>query len=149
MEKLATAVYHGGRLILAAVFIYAGFVKADDPVAFAGQVANYQLLPYAWNYLVAAILPYLELLCGILLLANQRVRPATLVLFVLNLIFMLALSSVIARGLDIDCGCFNPNAADKTSPLMALWRDAGLMLLLISTWMLRYRQLPPEAPDGY
>lgn len=148
MKLLATIIYHVSRLVLAAVFIYAGFVKADDLVTFAGQVANYQLLPYAWNYLVAATLPYLELLCGMLLLLNQRVRPAVLVLFFLNLIFMLALSSVIARGLDIDCGCFNPGAETKTSPLMALWRDAGLLLLMISTWMLRYRQYSPEADDG-
>ncbi len=148
MNRLATIVYHLSRLILAGVFIYAGVVKGTDPVAFAGQVANYQILPYAWNYLVAATLPYLELLCGMLLLLNKRVRPAVLVLFVLNLIFMLALSSLIARGIDIDCGCFNPDAENKTSPLLALWRDAGLMLLLISTWMLRYRQHPPEAVDG-
>ena len=147
MSRLATVIYHGSRLVLAAVFIYAGVIKGTDPVAFAGQVANYQILPYAWNYLVAAILPYLELLCGILLLLNRRVRPAVLVLFVLNLIFMLALSSLIVRGIDIDCGCFNPDAESRTTPLMALWRDAGLMLLMISTWMLRYRQHPPEAAD--
>ena len=144
MSRLAKIVYHGSRLILAAVFIYAGFIKANDPVAFAGQVANYQILPYAWNFLVAATLPYLELLCGVLLFLNQRVRPAVLVLIVLNLIFMLLLSYTIARGLDIDCGCFNPDGEVKTSPWMALWRDAGLMLLMIATWMLRYRQAPPE-----
>ena len=144
MTRLVKPVYHVGRLILAAVFIYAGVIKGTDPVAFAGQVANYQILPYAWNYLVAAILPYLELLCGILLLLDKRVRPAVLVLFVLNLVFMLALSSLIVRGIDIDCGCFRPDAENKTSPLMALWRDAGLMLLLISTWTLRYRSQPAE-----
>lgn len=149
MSKLAKVIYHLSRLILAVVFIYAGFIKANDPVAFAGQVANYQILPYAWNFLVAASLPYLELLCGVLLLINQRVRPAVLVLFVLNLIFMLLLSYTIARGLDIDCGCFNPDSTTKTSPLMALWRDAGLLLLLIATWVIRYRQLPPEGePTG-
>ena len=89
MNRLASIIYHGSRLILAGVFIYAGAIKGTDPVAFAGQVANYQILPYAWNYLVAAILPYLELLCGILLLLNKRIRPAVLVLFVLNLIFKL------------------------------------------------------------
>lgn len=141
---LAKAVYHLSRLLLAAVFIYSGYIKADDPVAFAGQVANYQLLPYAWNYLVAATLPYLELLCGVLLLLNQRVRPAVLVLFFLNLVFMLILSSAIVRGLDIDCGCFNPEAEATTSPVFALWRDAGLLLLMVSTWMLRYRQHLPE-----
>jgi len=142
MSQLATVIYHLGRLILAAVFCYAGYIKASDPVAFAGQVANYQILPYAWNYLVAATLPYLELLCGVLLLINRRVRPAVLVLFVLNLIFIALLSYTIARGLDIDCGCFNPDSESTTSPLMALWRDVGLLILMISTWLLRYRQFP-------
>jgi len=144
MNLLIKIIYHLSRLILAGVFIYAGVVKGADPVAFAGQVANYQLLPYAWNFLVAAILPYLELLCGMLLLLNKRIRPAVLVLFVLNLLFMLALSSLIVRGIDIDCGCFKPNAASHTSPLAALLRDAGLLLLLIFTWLLRVRQHPPE-----
>jgi len=144
MSKPAAVLYHVSRLVLAAVFVYAGFIKADDPVAFAGQVANYKILPYAWNFLVAATLPYLELLCGALLLLNQRVRPAVLVLFILNLIFMLLLSYTLARGLDIDCGCFKPDSETKTTPLLALWRDAGLLLLMISTWMLRSKQSLPE-----
>lgn len=147
MSKAATILYHFSRLVLAAVFIYAGYVKASDPVGFAGQVANYQILPYAWNFLVAATLPSLELLCGILLLLNRKVRPAVLVLFVLNLIFMLLLSYTAARGLDIDCGCFNPDTESKTSPLWALWRDAGLLLLMISTWMLRFQRPPAEDQD--
>jgi putative oxidoreductase len=144
MKLPGKIIYHLSRLALAGVFIYAGVVKGTDPVAFAGQVANYQILPYAWNYLVAATLPYLELLCGMLLLLNKRVRPAVLVLFMLNLIFMLALGSLLMRGIDIDCGCFKPGAATHTSPLAALLRDAGLMLLLIFTWALRTRQHPPE-----
>lgn len=145
---LIKIIYHISRLILAAVFIYAGVSKGTDPVAFAGQVANYQILPYAWNYLVAATLPYIELLCGTLLLLNLRVRPAVLVLFGLNLIFMAALTSLLVRGIDIDCGCFRPDAETKTSPLLALWRDAGLLLLMVATWLLRYRQQPREADNG-
>ena len=137
-------IYHLSRLILAGVFLYAGMVKGGDPVTFAGQVANYQLLPYAWNYLVAATLPYLELLCGTLLLLNKRVRPAVLVLFGLNLIFMLALGSLIVRGIDIDCGCFKPGGSSHTSPLAALVRETGLLVLLVFTWLLRQRQHPAE-----
>ena len=144
MTLLGKTVYHVSRLGLAAVFIYAGVVKANDIVAFAGQIANYQILPYAWNYLVASILPYLELLCGILLLLNMRVRPAVLVLFCLNIIFMVALISAIARGFDIDCGCFKPDSVNSTSPLAALWRDVGLLLLMVATWVLRYVQQPKE-----
>lgn len=145
MTLLGKAVYHASRLGLAAVFIYAGVVKADDVVAFAGQIANYQILPYAWNYLIASILPYLELLCGILLLLNMRVRPALLILFILNLVFILALSSVIIRGFDIDCGCFKPDSTDPTSPLTALWRDGGLLVLMVVTWILRDVKHPVEA----
>ncbi|WP_020675112.1 MauE/DoxX family redox-associated membrane protein [Geopsychrobacter electrodiphilus] len=140
--------YHLCRLLLAGVFIYAGFLKGLDPVAFAGQVAAYKILPYAFNYFVAATLPFVEVLCGILLLLNQRVRPALLVLFGLNGVFMLALSSLLARGLEIDCGCFHPGgeAGAGTSPLMALVRDAGLMLVILTTWVLRQRQAQ-ESPD--
>ena len=144
MTLLGKTVYHVSRLGLAAVFIYAGVVKANDIVAFAGQIANYQILPYAWNYLVASILPYLELLCGILLLLNMRVRPAVLVLFCLNIIFMVALISAIARGFDIDCGWFKPDLANPTRPIEALWRDVGLLLLMVATWVLRYVQQPEE-----
>lgn len=138
MTLLGKTIYHVSRLGLAAVFIYAGTVKANDIVVFAGQIANYQILPYAWNYLVASILPYLELLCGVLLLLNMRVRPAVLVLFCLNMIFMVALMSAIVRGFDIDCGCFKPDSVNPTSPLAALLRDVGLLLLMVATWFLRF-----------
>lgn len=135
-------VYHACRLLLAGVFLYAGFLKGSDPVGFAAQVASYQLLPYAFNYLVAASLPFVELLCGVLLFLNRRVRPALVILFGLNLIFMLALASLMMRGLDIDCGCFQPGsqAGEGTRPMVALLRDAGLMLVIFLTWGLRQTQ---------
>ncbi len=141
--------YHLCRLSLAAVFLYAGYVKGSDPVAFAGQVAAYQLLPYAFNYLVAATLPFVELLCGGLLLLNRRVRPALLVLFGLNSVFILALISLLVRGLDIDCGCFHPGAEGDTatSPQMALLRDVGLMVLIVVAWVLRHQQFRESLDD--
>ena len=142
-------IYHLCRLSLAGVFIYAGYLKGSDPVAFAGQVAAYQLLPYAFNYLVAAMLPFVELLCGVLLLLNRRVRPALLVLFGMNTVFMLALFTLVLRGLDIDCGCFHPAGEEGTgtSPQMALLRDAGLMLAILVAWVLRH-QHATEPADG-
>lgn len=140
MRKLRLVVFHGSRLLLGGTFLYAGVIKAADPVAFAGQVANYQLLPYAWNYLVAATLPYLEVLCGLLLLGNRWVRPATLLLGLLNLVFIAALVSLLVRGIDIDCGCFRPGTADKTGPLAALIRDLGLMTLVALVWFFDPRQ---------
>lgn len=131
--------HHLLRLALAAVFIYAGVVKMRDPVAFAGQVAAYQLLPYALNYLVAATLPYVEFLAGTLLLFNARIRSALVAVGGLTLVFMAALASVLARGMEIDCGCFDPGGGKAVSAAMALLRDVGLMGLIALTWWTRSR----------
>jgi uncharacterized membrane protein YphA (DoxX/SURF4 family) len=139
MRKFELVLYHLTRLALAAVFLYAGFVKMRDVVAFAGHVAAYELLPYAANYLVAVMLPYVEFLAGVLLLLNARVRPALVAIGGMTLVFMVALTSVLARGLDIDCGCFDPSGGQDVTAAMALWRDVGLMVLVVLCWRLRSR----------
>lgn len=139
MNRFQWFLYHLARLSLALVFVYAGAVKIQDVVAFAGHVAAYQVLPYAMNYLVAATLPYVEFLAGVLLLLNVRVRPALVVIGGMTLIFMVALVSVLLRGLDIDCGCFDPAGGQDVSAGMALLRDVGLMVLVVLTWVLRSR----------
>lgn len=132
--------YHFCRLFLGGLFLYAGVVKASDVTVFARDVANYQLLPYAWNYLVAATFPYVEAVAGLLLVLNFRVRPAALLLALLTLLFMVALASVVARGMDIDCGCFNPGQG-HTSAALALLRDVGILVLALLTLRLRSRML--------
>lgn len=140
MSRVSHIVYHVCRLGLGGLFLYAGLLKAGDVTAFAGDVANYQILPYRWNYLVAATLPYVEFLAGLLLIANRRVRPAALVAGGLTAVFILILVSVVARGLDIDCGCFGGEG--HTTAAQALWRDAGLLLLSIVIYRLRGRMAP-------
>lgn len=137
MMRLKLSLYHLARLALALVFIYAGAVKMQDVVTFAGHVAAYQILPYAMNYLVAATLPYVEFLAGLLLFLNARVRPALLVVGSMNLVFMVALFSVLVRGLDIDCGCFDPGGGQDVTAGVALLRDIGLMILVVLAWWLR------------
>ena len=132
--------YHLARLILAAVFIYAGAVKMQNVVAFAGHIAAYQLLSYSMNYLVAATLPYVEFLAGIMLLLNARVRPALLVVAGMTLVFMVALLSVLLRGLAIDCGCFDPGGGQDVTAGVALLRDVGLMALVVLVWRLCKRE---------
>ncbi len=129
--------YHLVRLMLALVFIYAGAVKMQDVVTFAGYVAAYQILPYAANYLVAATLPYIEFIAGVLLLLNVRIRPALVVIGSMTLVFMVALISVLFRGLEIDCGCFDPGGGQDVTAGVALLRDIGLMVLVVLTWWLR------------
>lgn len=110
------------RLVLGGVFIYAGFVKIADSQAFAGIIAAYRILPSFGNYLAAAVIPWLELFCGLLLVAGWRTRGAAAVIALLTIIFMAALVSAQLRGLDIDCGCFR-HRGEKTPARTALIRD--------------------------
>ena len=137
MKNMLRIVYHLARLTLALVFIYAGAVKSQDVVAFAGHVAAYEILPYAMNYLVAATLPYVEFFAGVLLLLNVRVRPALVTIGGMTLVFMVALTSVLIRDLGIDCGCFDPGGGENVTAGAALLRDVGLMVLVVLAWWLR------------
>ena len=133
------------RILLGAVFIYAALLKIADPVAFAGSVAAYRILPYFASYLTAATLPFLELSCGLLLVCGYRVRGGALIVATMNLVFMIALGAAIARGLDIDCGCFKQGGA-KTTPWTALLRDAvflAMTLFVLKTEAKRTRQASP------
>jgi uncharacterized membrane protein YphA (DoxX/SURF4 family) len=122
-----------GRIVLGAVFVYAGVVKFTDITTFAGSIAAYRILPYFGNYLLASILPCLEIICGVILITGWRIRAAAVVIALLNVVFIVALLSASVRGLDIDCGCFRPGS--KTPPMEALIRDLiFLVMALIVLW---------------
>ncbi len=110
------------RIGLGLVFLYASIWKIRDPEAFAGAVAAYKVLPYYLNYVVAATLPWIEAACGILLVSGYRVKAAAGIVIALNIAFILLLVSTVARGLDIDCGCFR-QGGDKTPAWVVIMRD--------------------------
>lgn len=122
------------RVLLGATFIYAAVPKIADPIAFAADIAAYKLVPYFASYLVAAILPWLELFSGLLLVAGYRVRGGAVVIAFLNLVFLAALASALWRGLSIDCGCFKSQGA-KGSLWVPFGRD--LVLLAFTLFVLR------------
>ncbi|AJE04283.1 MauE/DoxX family redox-associated membrane protein [Geobacter pickeringii] len=115
------------RVALGAVFLYAGMLKISNPAAFAGSIASYQVIGYVGTYVVAAILPWVEVICGALLVTGWRARTAAAMAVVLNVVFIVLLFSTVVRGLDIDCGCFR-QGGEKTSAWTAIFRDLMLMV---------------------
>jgi putative oxidoreductase len=124
------------RIGLGLVFLYAGFIKIREPLAFAGSVAAYQVLPYFLNYLVAATIPWLEALCGILLLTGYRIKAASGIIAAMNMLFIVLLTSTIIRGLDIDCGCFR-QGGPKTSAWTAIMRDVLFLTAALTIYSSR------------
>ena len=99
------------RLGLAAVFLVSGVLKAIDPDATYVAVRAYDLLPKLGVALVAGVLPWLEIVIGLLLLAGIATRAVAIVSAVLLLGFMAGVTQAWARGLSIDCGCFGGGGA--------------------------------------
>ncbi len=63
-------------LIVAGIFIYAGAIKALDPVQFASDIDNYKMLPWPINVALAFYLPWLEIFCGFALIFRVFYRGA-------------------------------------------------------------------------
>jgi len=93
-------------LVVAGVFIYAGVVKAFDPIRFASDIDNYRILPWAMSVRLAFYLPWLEIFCGLALILRRLYLGGLSILTALVLIFSGVTIAAKVRGLDITCGCF-------------------------------------------
>jgi putative oxidoreductase len=103
-------------LTIAAVFIYAGGLKAIDPVQFAHDIDHYKILPWTIAVGLAFYLPWLEILCGLALISRFFYRGALSILTVLVVIFLVATIAAKVRGLDITCGCFGHASQNWSFP---------------------------------
>jgi putative oxidoreductase len=101
---------------VAGVFIYAGALKALDPVQFASDIDNYKILPWPVSVALAFYLPWLEIFCALGLVFRFLCRGALSILTASILVFTLATIAAKIRGLDITCGCFGHASQNWSFP---------------------------------
>lgn len=139
--NLRRAVIWIGRLVLAGIFIYAGYAKLTmgmhprPPLGvalsfFALQVDSYRILPTWAVNVVAHTLPFAEVVLGLLLLVGWRLRIWATLVTLIMVGFFAAVVRSYALGLQINCGCF---ATPEPLTIKTVYRDgalAGLALLM-------------------
>ncbi len=133
------------RMLLGLVFVWAASNKIMDPNGFAIIIKNYMILP---DYLIntfAVVLPWLEALCGLLLITGYLVRGSAVLVNLLLTVFILALSLNIFRGIDINCGCFSLGTKSRTNIYYSLLRD--LPLLALGIWVFFVASNPTIQPN--
>ena len=118
---------HAVSLVVAAVFIYAGIDKIHDPLQFADSIAAFAILPAVLINLLAMGLPPFEIASGLLLIGPWTRRVGSLAVAVILVVFMIALSSALLRGLTLDCGCFGVGAPSRPRMWLELALDAVLL----------------------
>jgi uncharacterized membrane protein YphA (DoxX/SURF4 family) len=140
-HKLADVSLTLARWCLGVAFIYMGLNKALHPVDFLKLVQQYELVQnFVLLNCIAAILPWLEIFCGFLLLAGIAVRGTALVLLLMLAMFtwlvfdralnIMAVKAIPFCAVKFDCGC----GTGEVFICHKLIENLGLIVL--SAWLL-------------
>ncbi|RBP39039.1 methylamine utilization protein MauE [Roseimicrobium gellanilyticum] len=96
------------RWFLGLLLVWAALGKLANLQEFYVMLVAYRLpLPQAMLRGVAMVLPWMELLCGLLLIAGLRQRAALAWSLVMFVTFVMCTGQAWLRGLKIACGCLD------------------------------------------
>lgn len=124
-DSLVARIQHNGvlllifRLVVGGMFIYTGINKVLDPVGFHKMIVQYNMVPTHPPYLLnslAALLPWLEIWWGLLLILGIGLRGTALVVLLMLVGFTVSIflrAFVIYQTTEVasfcsiafDCGC--------------------------------------------
>ncbi|MCP4115943.1 MAG: DoxX family membrane protein [Desulfobacteraceae bacterium] len=131
------------RIMLGMTFIVASAGKIGEPGKFATIIYGYYLFPGWIINFSAIILPFVELVAGVALVAGVYPRSALMILNGLLLAFIVAISINLVRGHQFDCGCFSLAASDSVeSAAWLLVRDLGLLACGAYLWFASSPRMP-------
>jgi uncharacterized membrane protein len=122
------------RTLLGVLFLYAGIAKLADVRTFAADIANYRMLPAVVIGPFAALVPGVEVACGLALLSARTARAGALLATGLLVAFTIAAMQALARDINIDCGCFGSVRAPVT--VLTVVRDVALVAVAVVAGLL-------------
>lgn len=138
-DRLTTPAGRAGvlaaRVVVAAVFVAAAVPKLLEPGTFAIAIDNYRLLPAGAVGPTAVLVPVLELAVAAALVVGAGARGAGVVGAALLAVFTVGIVQALARGIDIECGCFGSATraqADWTSVARNVALIAGCVFVSVA-----------------
>jgi len=124
------------RFILGVVFLYAALGKLFNPEGLAKAILRYEFLPVFFVNLQAIIMPWLELTLAVFLIFGIYKKGTSLLTSAVIVMFLIALISAYARGLDISCGCFSlEETSTKGDILIRIFQDIFMLLGSVIVYM--------------
>ncbi len=120
------------RLYIAGLFIYAGMYKINYAAEFAETIASYRMVPYWAVNFMAVTMPWIELVCGILLVCGIRVRSAIVIAGSMLAVFTVGIAVNLIRNAPISCGCFH--SMGDTISWRTLLRDLAWVAMTVHVY---------------
>ena len=124
------------RLTIGGLFIYAGWVKRGEGIDFADSIAEFRILPAALVIpFMLSIVPF-EIAAGAMVVTGLGKRVGALGLLLMTAMYSIALTSALARGITVNCGCFGTSVVGTS-----VWLDLGRDLLILAACAVLYRMV--------
>lgn len=130
-------------LVFGSVFVYAGLLKARNPMTFLDDVRSFQLLLDPLAAWLALGLPWLEIFAGLAVITGVLRAGGLLTLNLLLVLFLAAILISWTRGLDLSCGCFGGDTAASDYPTLII-RDLALLALGFACTRFKKRRLATQ-----
>jgi uncharacterized membrane protein YphA (DoxX/SURF4 family) len=133
------------RVLLGLIFIFAAIEKIAIPENFSVSIANYKLFPSEFINIPAIIIPWIELISGILLLLGISVKENSAIITCLLCVFTIVITISLFRGLNIDCGCFGTTYGEQIG-LLKVCENILLIIvgLILVRWSSNYAALAQD-----
>jgi len=123
------------RIIVGGVFIWAGALKIADPLGFAQSIENYQVVPHSLAFLIAVVLPWVEVLSGAFIIIGVFKSSSALLISLLLAGFIGLVALALVRGIDTSCGCFG--SFSRRADFSLILTDAVLLFFALSVFFAR------------
>jgi uncharacterized membrane protein YphA (DoxX/SURF4 family) len=124
------------RLILGGIFIFTGIAKINHISSLVGEIKQYQILPAVLASAYGHVLPYLEILVGVILVLGIILRISASIAGLMLISFAAAKIVAMIRGLNINvCHCFGPAVPLLSTQSLAI--DIIMLLLAIQIILFR------------
>jgi uncharacterized membrane protein YphA (DoxX/SURF4 family) len=134
------------QIVIGCISLLSSVPKIRHPFDFLGNVYEYELVGPTLGVVVAATLPWLELVVGVCLLGRILVRPALLAAAAMTAVFIFAKTWALTHDLAISCGCFSASG-DVVSVRSAL-ESALLLVVCIAAYLCAFWTASPQAEAG-
>jgi len=139
------------RLFVGLLFIFSGLVKLNDPIGteikldeyftvFADSFSPVFSIFIPWALGIAMFLIILEIVLGVAVLLNYRMKFTTVVLLLLILFFTGLTFFSAYTGKVTDCGCFGD--AIPLTPWQSFYKDIILLVFVLHLFWYRKRLKP-------
>ena len=122
------------KFLVGVLFIFSGFVKADDPLGFSYKLQEYFEAFGPWwkwaiptSFPLACGIPILEMLLGVMVLIGARKKFTLWMLLLMTLFFAFLTFYTAHYNKVLECGCFGD--AIPMTPWQSFYKNVVLLVL--------------------